>query len=85
MKLIPEIITVILLTVSAASADPYKWCAVDSSGGGINCGFCSPSNNAAPLSAARVGSASRSRSFRPTYLQQQRPQHPRPTRAGAMA
>ena len=39
MKLIPEIITVILLTVSAASADSYKWCAVDSSGGGTNCGF----------------------------------------------
>ena len=39
MKLMPAIITVILLMVSAASADPYKWCAVDSSGGGTNCGF----------------------------------------------
>jgi hypothetical protein len=28
-----------LFTVGAASADPYKWCAVDSSGGGTNCGF----------------------------------------------
>ncbi len=28
-----------LVTVGAASADPYKWCAVDSSGGGTNCGF----------------------------------------------
>jgi hypothetical protein len=28
-----------LFTVSAASADPYKWCAVDSNGGGTNCGF----------------------------------------------
>ena len=27
-----------LFTVGAASADPYKWCAVDS-GGGTNCGF----------------------------------------------
>ena len=27
-----------LLTVGAASADPYKWCAVES-GGGTNCGF----------------------------------------------
>jgi hypothetical protein len=26
-------------TVGAASADPYKWCAVDSSSGGTNCGF----------------------------------------------
>ena len=29
----------VLVTVGAASADPYKWCAVDSSGGGTNCGF----------------------------------------------
>ena len=28
-----------LFTVGATSADPYKWCAVDSSGGGTNCGF----------------------------------------------
>ena len=26
-------------TVGVASADPYKWCAVDSSSGGTNCGF----------------------------------------------
>jgi len=26
-------------TVGATSADPYKWCAVDSTGGGTNCGF----------------------------------------------
>ena len=26
-------------TVCAASADPYKWCAVDSNSGGTNCGF----------------------------------------------
>jgi hypothetical protein len=30
----------IFLTVGATSADPYKWCAVDS-GGGTNCGFVS--------------------------------------------
>jgi Protein of unknown function (DUF3551) len=28
-----------LFTVGAVSADPYKWCAVDSSSGGTNCGF----------------------------------------------
>lgn len=28
-----------LFTVGATAADPYKWCAVDSSGGGTNCGF----------------------------------------------
>jgi hypothetical protein len=28
-----------LFTIGAARADPYKWCAVDSSGGGTNCGF----------------------------------------------
>ena len=27
-----------LFTVGAASADPYKWCAIES-GGGTNCGF----------------------------------------------
>ena len=26
-------------TVGVASADPYKWCAVDSNSGGTNCGF----------------------------------------------
>ena len=26
-------------TVGAASADPYKWCAVDSNSGGTDCGF----------------------------------------------
>jgi hypothetical protein len=30
--------TSMLFTVGVASADPYKWCAVDS-GGGANCGF----------------------------------------------
>src|SRR5947207_7282511 len=28
-----------VFTVGATSADIYKWCAVDSSGGGTNCGF----------------------------------------------
>lgn len=28
-----------LFTAGAVSADPYKWCAVDSNGGGTNCGF----------------------------------------------
>ncbi len=26
-------------TAGATRADPYKWCAVDNSGGGTNCGF----------------------------------------------
>ena len=29
----------ISFTICEASADPYKWCAVDSNGGGSNCGF----------------------------------------------
>jgi len=29
----------ILLIAPAVNADPYKWCAVNGSGGGINCGF----------------------------------------------
>jgi hypothetical protein len=31
--------TSIFLTVGAAAADPYKWCAVDNNGGGTDCGF----------------------------------------------
>ena len=31
--------TSMFLAASAASADPYKWCAVDSNSGGTNCGF----------------------------------------------
>jgi hypothetical protein len=30
---------VMLFTAGAGSADPYKWCAIDSNGGGTNCGF----------------------------------------------
>jgi hypothetical protein len=30
---------IMLFVVSATHADPYKWCAVDSAGGGTNCGF----------------------------------------------
>jgi hypothetical protein len=29
----------LILAVGAASADPYKWCAVETGGGGTNCGF----------------------------------------------
>ena len=39
ISLVPASVAVILVTVGAAFADPYKWCAVDSSGGGTNCGF----------------------------------------------
>lgn len=31
--------TSVLFTAGATCADPYKWCAVDNSGGGTNCGF----------------------------------------------
>jgi len=39
ISLVAASVAVILVTVGAAFADPYKWCAVDSSGGGTNCGF----------------------------------------------
>ena len=29
----------VFFTAGATRADPYKWCAVDNSGGGTNCGF----------------------------------------------
>src|SRR5262245_57379309 len=32
-------IVLMLVAAGVASADPYKWCAVDSSSGGTNCGF----------------------------------------------
>ena len=32
-------VALMLFTAGAVSADPYKWCAVDSNGGGSNCGF----------------------------------------------
>ena len=31
--------TSVFCTAGATCADPYKWCAVDDSGGGTNCGF----------------------------------------------
>lgn len=31
--------SMLMFAGGAASADPYKWCAVDSNGGGTNCGF----------------------------------------------
>jgi len=31
--------TSVFFTAGATCADPYKWCAVDNSGGGTNCGF----------------------------------------------
>jgi hypothetical protein len=31
--------TAVFFTAGASRADPYKWCAVDNSGGGTNCGF----------------------------------------------
>ncbi|MGA7681919.1 MAG: hypothetical protein WCA54_17250, partial [Pseudolabrys sp.] len=31
--------TSVFFTAGATCADPYKWCAVDDSGGGTNCGF----------------------------------------------
>jgi hypothetical protein len=32
-------VVLMLVAAGVASADPYKWCAVDSSSGGTNCGF----------------------------------------------
>jgi len=32
-------LTAASMSVGIASADPYKWCAIDSIGGGANCGF----------------------------------------------
>jgi len=37
--LVAVAVALVLVAAGVASADPYKWCAVDSSSGGINCGF----------------------------------------------
>jgi hypothetical protein len=33
------ILTAASMLIGAASADPYRWCAIESVGGGTNCGF----------------------------------------------
>src|SRR5262245_31591073 len=33
------LLTATLMLVGSAAADPYRWCAIDSVGGGTNCGF----------------------------------------------
>ncbi|MGE5164409.1 MAG: DUF3551 domain-containing protein [Sphingobacteriales bacterium] len=33
------LLTAVLILVGTASADPYRWCAINSVGGGTNCGF----------------------------------------------
>ena len=33
------LLAVASMLVGAASADPYRWCAIDGVGGGTNCGF----------------------------------------------
>ena len=33
------LLTAASMLVATASADPYRWCAIDSVGGGTNCGF----------------------------------------------
>jgi hypothetical protein len=32
-------LTAALMSMGSASADPYRWCAIDNVGGGTNCGF----------------------------------------------
>jgi hypothetical protein len=38
-SLLPVTVASLFFTVGAAFADSYKWCAVESGGGGTNCGF----------------------------------------------
>ena len=57
----------IFFTVGAgASADPYKWCSVESSGGGTNCGFVTIEQCRAAISG--TGGSCEPRQVVPRYL-----------------